>query len=107
MSTDPDRAGDERYLEIGPDDSPHVPSDPSGWGWGWWPWASRRSGADEIPAHSTASETGDGSGSGLLEENVLTLLVVVGAVLFVIPDPVTTAVGAALLIVGLVAWLLD
>ena len=105
MGADQPRTADER----GPIDderrSPPVPTDPTGWGWGWWPWASRHSDPDEVPAGSPASATEETG--GWLQRDLPTLLVVVGAVLFVIPDPVTTVAGLLLIVLGVVAWLLD
>lgn len=38
------------------------------------------------------------------EEEPATLLVVIGAVLFLIPEPITSVVGAIVVLVGAVTW---
>ncbi|WP_436910100.1 hypothetical protein [Halosimplex marinum] len=44
---------------------------------------------------------------GWWDEGLITLLVVVGAVLFVVPEPATTGLGVLLLGAAVVAWLVD
>ncbi|MFC6823542.1 hypothetical protein [Halopelagius fulvigenes] len=69
-----------------------------GWGGGWGvPLASRRE-------EARSDEGGNGS---LLDEGLITLLIVTGAILFLIPEPATSAVGVLLLFVGAIAWLVD
>lgn len=77
-----------------------------GWGGGW----GLPSAAREEGAAGTNEETYDGASDGdgsLVDEGLITLLIVVGAVLFLIPEPATSAIGALLLFVGAVGWLVD
>lgn len=44
--------------------------------------------------------------SGIVPEfDVTTLLVVAGTVLFVVPEPITSVLGAGLIALGLLGWL--
>lgn len=107
MSSPNDQYGDETYRGGSSYDGDRYAEDegrtwlpyPSwGWGGGWGvPLAGQRE-------ETRSDEDGDG---GLLEEGLITLLIVTGAVLFLIPEPATSAVGVLLLFVGAVAWLLD
>ncbi|MFC4356974.1 hypothetical protein ACFO0N_03315 [Halobium salinum] len=54
--------------------------------------------ADESATGEDGSTTDDGPG-------VAALLILVGAGLFVFPEPVTSWVGATLVVVGALAWL--
>lgn len=49
-------------------------------------------------------ETDDGS---WLDEGTITLLLVAGVVLFVFPEPSTSAIGALLIAAGLGGWLVN
>ena len=44
---------------------------------------------------------------GYAEETLATLLVLVGAALFFFPEPATSAIGVALVVVGVIAWLVE
>ncbi|RDI70552.1 hypothetical protein [Halopelagius longus] len=100
--------------------------------WGWAP-ASFRSGDDHVTGdedHDTvAPETeryrdegpnddrlaGEGhddrpsgnDGDSWLDEGLITLLIVGGALLFLFPEPATSAVGIVLLGIGIIAWVAD
>lgn len=41
------------------------------------------------------------------EEGLATLLIVVGAILFVFPEPITSFAGAVLVVVGVIVWATD
>lgn len=41
------------------------------------------------------------------EEEQATLLIVVGAILFLIPEPITSLIGAIVILVGAVTWFSD
>ncbi|SFG87753.1 hypothetical protein SAMN04488063_3191 [Halopelagius inordinatus] len=74
-----------------------------GWGGGWGlPSAARKEGT--VRSNEGAGDDDDGS---LVDEGLISLLIVVGAVLFLIPEPATSAIGALLLFVGAVGWLVD
>ena len=45
--------------------------------------------------------------NGWWDEGLITLLLVVGVVLFVFPEPATSALGVLLIVAGLIAWLVD
>lgn len=65
----------------------------------------RRDGDDGEPFGARVDEasTGDdGDGAG-----VPALLILVGAGLFVFPEPVTSWVGATLIVIGALAWFVD
>lgn len=53
----------------------------------------------------------DGDGSPVagewLDGGIATVLIVVGAILFLIPEPATSAAGILLLGIGVVLWLVD
>lgn len=40
------------------------------------------------------------------DSSVATYLILAGVVLFVLPEPVTSVVGAVLLVVGVIVWLI-
>ncbi|WP_227355413.1 hypothetical protein [Haladaptatus salinisoli] len=55
---------------------------------------------------STSDATEDDGGSWW-DEGLISLLLIAGVVLFVIPEPATSAFGILLISVGVVAWLVD
>lgn len=78
------------------------------WSWGWWPSLGPRNVDDqaEDPYGETEVDEGDGVAS-LWDEGLITLLIVGGAILFVIPEPATSALGVLLVTLGVIAWLVD
>lgn len=111
-----DRSSSESRLPV-----PTIP-------WGWAP-ASFRSGDDHVTGDedydTVAGDEGAYRGSedrfegdaadrpsgnddeSWLDEGLITLLIVAGALLFLFPEPATSAVGIVLLGVGLIAWVAD
>lgn len=47
----------------------------------------------------------DATDDSLLDEGLITAVLVAGLLLFVFPEPATSALGAALLVAGGIAWL--
>lgn len=88
------------------DDEPGVfPYEWAAWG-GWgieWPYRSGADTEDRPVRDATYTDTDD----SWWDESLIGLVLVVGAVLFVIPEPSTTALGILLLAIGVVAWFLD
>ena len=41
------------------------------------------------------------------EEGLATLLIVIGAILFIFPEPITTVTGVVVLIAGVATWFTD
>lgn len=41
------------------------------------------------------------------EEEQATLLIVIGAILFLIPEPITSLIGAILVVIGAATWFTD
>jgi hypothetical protein len=56
---------------------------------------------------TTATDTTEDEGDSWWDEGLISLLLVAGVVLFVIPEPATSALGILLISVGVVAWLVD
>lgn len=122
----------ESEAEIGTSPSLSMPTIP----WGWAP-ASFRSGTkddeltDDANRDTVAPESeryrGDGPNDGRvagdasdgrtrtteteddswLDEGMITFLIVTGALLFLFPEPATSAVGIVLLGIGIIAWAAD
>jgi len=61
--------------------------------------------ADERTARESSGAADDEG--GWWDEGLITLLLVVGVVLFVIPEPATSGLGILLISVGALAWLVD
>lgn len=127
-----DDASRESEAEIGSSPGLSMPTIP----WGWAP-ASFRSGTKddaltgESDRDTVAPESeryrGEGPNDGRatggtaddptptppadddswLDEGLITLLIVGGALLFLFPEPATSAVGIVLLGVGIIAWAID
>ncbi|WP_433632248.1 hypothetical protein [Halomicrococcus sp. NG-SE-24] len=105
---DDDQRTDEPPAEEAFDDSifPYGGS-PYGFGWSAWPWSDVE---DENDAYGESDEfrpseaTDEG---GRLGEGVVSVLLVVGVVLFLFPEPATSAIGMGLVALGLAMWLLD
>lgn len=110
-----DRSSSESRLPV-----PTIP-------WGWAP-ASFRSGDDHVSGdedYDTVAGDDEGyrgsddryegdadrpSGNddeSWLDEGLITLLIVGGALLFLFPEPATSAVGIVLLGIGIIAWAAD
>lgn len=123
-STYEDVHGDEpardQYTSDGVTDDTFFPSGVGGTlsptSWGVWP------GGDTVDADydgtegdrpatddgvSTAGEQDDEDDGTWLDEGLIGLVLVVGVVLFLFPEPATSALGMALVAIGLVAWLVD
>lgn len=91
-------------------------------GWGMWPRSDTvdddreyggeryaeydEAGYDETAYDATTYDEDEGDGSWW-DEGLIATLLVVGVVLFLFPEPATSAVGIALLAVGVVAWIVD
>lgn len=113
-----DEPARDQYAEQTDDDGffPYAP------GWGFWPagWGFGMTGgtvdADEEPygeydhdeydrdETAYAAEEDDES---WWDEGLIGLLLVVGVVLFLFPEPATSALGIGLIAVGVLAWLVD
>ncbi|WP_247731039.1 hypothetical protein [Halovivax limisalsi] len=118
MTSRRDELGDESYREADDryGDDPYAEDENRGWlpfypSWGWggaWgvPLPVRRKGEaySEEAAYENADEDADGS---LWDEGLITLLIVAGVVLFLFPEPATSALGILLLSIGVIAWLVD
>lgn len=55
----------------------------------------------------SGAESLKGFSRGYSEQGLATLLVVMGAILFVFPEPVTSVAGAVLMMTGVVTWVSD
>jgi hypothetical protein len=71
----------------------------------WWPWYSDADADDGVaePGYDGTSE----DGGSWWDESLITLLLVVGVVLFVFPEPATSGLGILLITAGVIAWLID
>lgn len=77
-------------------------SSPEGtWSWGWpsdyW-WSAGEEVPDSVPA---------GKDDSWLDEGLFAFLIVVGLLLFVVPEPGTSVVGILFMVAGAIAWLFD
>lgn len=92
---------DEGREEEGPYDSASTRA----WYWpspfgAWPPLVGDRQDAERYdPAKEGANDSSWGGG-------LITLLIVIGAVLFVFPEPATSAVGILLIAIGVIGWLI-
>ena len=112
MSSRRDQYGDEPYREDEDEDRRWLPFYPSwGWGGGWGlPIGARRAEvrADEEADDGVSKSSPDeGSNGSLWDEGLITLLIVGGVILFLFPEPATSALGVVLLFVGAIAGLID
>lgn len=79
---------------------------------GWWPLRSRRSeerpkpeySDDGDPRREDRSTTRDAGG---WDAGLSLLLILTGVILFLIPEPVTSTIGAILVLAGVLAWVAD
>lgn len=65
---------------------------------------------DDERGYDPHGETGGEEGGGVTrfsDERLITLVIVVGAALFLFPEPATSGLGVLLLAIGVVAWLVD
>lgn len=67
-----------------------------------WPYRSR--GEEEV---NRPEETRDESDESWLDEGIIGTLLVVGVVLFLIPEPSTSALGILLIVIGVLGWAVD
>lgn len=99
---DDDAAADSRVPYTG-----YLPTG-GGWGWGWLPVS--RGDADPAYADEEAEyteETPAETGGSWWGEGLITLVLVAGVILFLFPEPATSALGMLLIVVGVIAWLID
>lgn len=67
----------------------------------------RGEGPDDRRADEGRDRPSGNEGESWLDEGLITLLIVGGALLFLFPEPATSAVGIVLLGVGIIAWAAD
>ena len=76
---------------------------------GWWP---LRSGDDEEAAYSDdgdprSATDSDAGTDDRANEELISLFLLVGVILFLIPEPVTSTIGIVLVLAGVAAWIAD
>lgn len=111
-STPSDHDGEEPYREEETDDRRKFPYMPRGWGgtWAIWPFgASREETRYEEETYEDASDSphDEDSHESLWDASLITLLLVGGVILFLFPEPVTSAIGIFLISMGVIGWLID
>ncbi|MFC6825597.1 hypothetical protein [Halopelagius fulvigenes] len=89
------RSGDDHVT--GDEDYDTVAGDDEGY---------RRSEDDQFAGGPDDRPSG-GDDDSWLDEGLITLLIVSGALLFLFPEPATSAVGIVLLGIGIIAWAAD
>lgn len=113
--------GDEPARDEYVDDRDDGGFFPYGMGWGYWPagWGLWPAGdtVDADQEYDEREEYGYDRTEGVgaededegtwLDEGLIATLLIVGLVLFLFPEPATSAVGIAMLAVGAVAWIVD
>lgn len=108
---DPDREDATRASNYDPYDE-DGPGSPFSYVWPVWGgawglgWLSGSEDADDRD-ETGRDETRTRSNGSWWDEGLIGLLLVVGAVLFLFPEPGTSAIGILLLIVGILAWIGD
>lgn len=89
------------------DENRFIPTFPyawgGGWGPGWLPGTEREERSDEIARDEPATADDD----SWLDEGLIGLLLVTGVVLFLFPEPSTSALGILLIVTGLIGWAID
>jgi len=94
-----DETTDDNFFPSGAGDR----LNPAGWG----VWPSSRAGDAEY-AETGETATGDESeDGGWWDEGLISLLLVGGLVLFLFPEPATSAVGVLMMGAGVIAWFVD
>ncbi|WP_435181678.1 hypothetical protein [Halorussus sp. AFM4] len=78
-------------------------------GWGLWPGGDTVDADQDMygyqdPEYGATDEEDDGS---WLDEGLIATFLIVGAVLFFFPEPTTSAVGIAMLAMGVMGWVVD
>lgn len=76
-----------------------------GWGWGagYLPWYPRNTDPDEVASPPEDTATG-GSWWG---ESLSSILLITGLVLFIFPEPATSALGVILMLAGAFGWIVS
>lgn len=74
-----------------------------GAGLGWF----RTYGEEVDETEASGDEAHAETDEDLWDEGLLSLLIVTGAILFVFPEPGTSIIGAVLLLIGAIGWLVD
>ncbi|GAA0662184.1 hypothetical protein ACFQDG_06910 [Natronoarchaeum mannanilyticum] len=67
-----------------------------------WPYRSGSEGEADRP-----EEAHDADDDGWLDEGIIGTLLVVGVVLFLVPEPSTSALGILLIVIGVLGWAVD
>lgn len=99
-----DTTDEDDYDRVYDDDSlfPYVPLP-----FGWTPSLPGRGYDENAEEHERVyDEVGSEEGSWW-DEGLITLAIVVGLVLFLFPEPATSALGAVLFVAGVMGWLVD
>lgn len=106
----------DRYDEDPYDDEPTGADDtdspyswpPGGTGWRWgWPSGYWWGTDDESRDVDQWEEDRSSDDDTWLDEGIYTLLIVVGVVLFLFPEPGTSMVGVLLMLAGGIGWVID
>lgn len=108
----------EPYREDTADASTEEPYDERDTGafpYTWAPWGGRwglrrfygSRPEDAVDDERAADETYVESDDSWLGEGLIGFLLVVGVVLFLFPEPATSALGIILIIIGVVGWIID
>lgn len=79
-------------------------------GWGWMPLYQQDDTRDTVPDDDSSNEgvvTAQGGDGSRAIEGIATLLLIAGFILFLFPEPASSLLGIALILVGAVLWLID
>lgn len=80
-------------------------SDTWAWGWGMLPFYSTDTGVADRD-ETAYDDYGENEGSWV-DEGIISILVIAGFVLFIIPEPATTGLGILLMLAGAGLWIVD
>lgn len=75
--------------------------------YGWLPWSHGGDADEPHREFGYDEEAGDRTEGSWWDEGLITLLLLVGVVLFVFPEPATSGLGIALIATAAFLWLLD